>query len=151
MKSEPNTYSIDHFKKEEKCLWDGIRNYQARNFMIHDMKVEDEFLFYHSNVKPPSIVGLGRISQSAQPDPTALNKNSKYYDPKATSENPIWKCVEVEYKKTFKRAFALSEIKNHKVLENMLLLKKGMRLSIQPVTPTEFGYIVKYCHSLQRS
>ena len=85
--------------------------------MINDMKVDDEFLFYHSNAKPPAVVGLGRVSQSAQPDPTALEKKSKYYDSKSTSEQPIWKCVEVEYKKTFKVPFTLSEMRTHKALE----------------------------------
>ena len=89
MKSEPEAYSIDEFKMDKKTLWDGIRNYQARNFMMKDMCVGDEVLFYHSNAKPPGVVGLARISQQAQPDPTAKDKKSKYFDPKSTDKKPI--------------------------------------------------------------
>lgn len=149
MKSEPDAYSIDQFKKDKTTLWEGVRNYQARNFMTQSMKVGDEFLFYHSNATPPCVVGLGKISKPAQADPTALDKKSKYYEPKATPERPIWECVEVKFVEKFKTPFTLAEIKADPKLTSMLLIKKGNRLSIQPVTPSEFGYIVKKCRDLR--
>ena len=143
MKSEPDTYSIERFKKEKKTLWDGIRNYQARNFMMKEMSVGDEFLFYHSNAKPPGIIGLGKISKAATPDPTQFDKKSKYYDEKSTKENPRWHCVECKYVKTFKELIPLNDLKNFKPLKDMMVIQKGSRLSIQPVSKKEFDYIVK--------
>lgn len=143
MKSEPDVYSIDHLKKEKTTLWDGIRNYQARNFMMKDMKVGDQVLFYHSNAKPPGIAGLAVISKSAVPDPTAFDKKSKYHCDKSTKENPRWFCVEVKYKKKLKTFIPLDEIKVTKKLEEMVVIRKGSRLSIQPVTKKEFDVICK--------
>lgn len=143
MKSEPEAYSIDDLKKDKTTLWDGIRNYQARNFMMKDMQVGDEVLFYHSNAKPPGVVGLATVSKPAQPDPSALDKKSKYYDPKATKERPIWECVEVKYAKKFKNFLSLDELKQVTALKDMLLLKRGTRLSIQPVTKKQFDVICK--------
>ena len=143
MKSEPETYSIDTLKKEKKSLWDGIRNYQARNFMMKDMTIGDQVLFYHSNSKPPGIAGLAEISKPAQPDPTAFDKKSKYYDEKSTKENPRWHCVEVKYKSKLKNYVTLDEVRETKSLQSMMLIKKGSRLSIQPVTKKEFDIICK--------
>ncbi|MCB0319268.1 MAG: EVE domain-containing protein, partial [Bdellovibrionales bacterium] len=89
-KSEPETYSIDKLKKEKSTLWDGVRNYQARNFMINDMQLGDLVLFYHSNANPPGIIGLAEISELAQPDPSQFNKSSPYYDPKSSIDKPRW-------------------------------------------------------------
>ena len=97
MKSEPTTYSIDHLKKDKKTIWDGVRNYQARNFMMQDMKVGDTVLFYHSNAEPPGVSGVAKISKAAIPDPTQFDKKSKYFDPKATKEKPRWFCVEIAF------------------------------------------------------
>ena len=143
MKSEPNTYSIDELKKDKKTLWDGVRNYQARNFMTKDMQVGDEVIFYHSNAEPPSVVGLARVCQKAQPDPSAFDKKSKYYDAKSDKTKPRWFCVEIQFKKKFKNSLALEKIKKESKLKNMLLIRKGQRLSIQPVTKTEFEHICK--------
>ena len=143
MKSEPETYSIDTLKKEKKSLWDGIRNYQARNFMMKDMTVGDQVLFYHSNTKPPGIAGLAEISKPAQPDPTAFDKKSQYYDEKSTKENPRWHCVEVKYKSTFNNYVTLDDVKQTKSLKDMLLVRKGQRLSIQPVTKKEYDLLCK--------
>ena len=145
MKSEPDAYSIDQLKKDKTTLWSGVRNYQARNFMTQSMKVGDPILFYHSNATPPCVVGLGEISKPAVADPTAFDKKSEYYEPKATPERPIWECVEVKFVEKFKKPFTLAEIKEDPKLASMLLVKKGNRLSIQPVTKTEFDYIVKTC------
>lgn len=143
MKSEPDAFSIDDLKAQKTSLWDGVRNYQARNFMMNDMSPGDQVLFYHSNAKPPGIVGLATVSKPATPDPTAQDKKSKYYDPKACPEKPIWFCVEVKFKKKFKEIVTLDEIKTHKPLQEMLVIKKGQRLSIQPVTKKDFEFILK--------
>ena len=141
MKSEPLTYSIEHLKKDKKALWDGVRNYQARNFM-RDMKPGDKVLFYHSNTNPPGIAGLAQVSRSIVPDPTAFDKNSLYFDPKSTKEKPRWFCVEVQFEKAFSKLISLEDLRKEKPLKDMLVLKKGQRLSVQPVTKKEFDYIV---------
>ena len=143
MKSEPSNYSISDLKRDQKALWDGVRNYQARNFMMNDMSVGDEVLFYHSLGNPSGIVGQAVVSREAKADPTALDKKSKYYDPKATKENPRWYCVEVRFKKMFKTIITLEHLREEKVLKNMLVLKKGQRLSIMPVQKREFERILK--------
>ena len=102
MKSEPNTYSIDDLKKDAKTIWDGVRNYQARNFMMRDMQVGDTVLFYHSSADPSGVSGIAKVSRKALPDPTQFDKKSKYYDPKSTKEKPRWYCVEVSYQEKFK-------------------------------------------------
>lgn len=141
MKSEPNTYSIDDLKKTGTTLWDGVRNYQARNFMMNDMKVGDEVLFYHSNAKPPGVAGLAVVSREAVPDPTAFDRKSKYYDEKSTKENPRWFCVELRFKKKFKTLYSLEKIKGESALKGMLVIKKGQRLSVQPVTEADYRFI----------
>ncbi len=141
MKSEPDVFSIDHLKSKKTSLWDGVRNYQARNFMMKEMKVGDPILFYHSSTTPPGVAGLATVSKTAVPDPTQFDKKSEYYDEKSTKENPRWYCVEVQFKKKFKNYVPLEDIRKANGLEKMLLLKKGQRLSIQPVTEKEFRII----------
>lgn len=141
MKSEPLTYSIEHLKKDKKALWDGVRNYQARNFM-QKMNPGDKILFYHSNASPPGIAGLAKVSQSAVPDPTAFDKKSPYFEPKSTKEKPRWFCVEVQFEKAFSRLISLEDLRKEKPLKDMLVLKKGQRLSVQPVTKKDYDYIV---------
>lgn len=145
MKSEPESYSIDQFQKDKKTLWEGVRNYQARNFMTQEMSVGDEILFYHSNATPPCIVGLGKVSKPAVADPSAFDKKSDYFEPKATPERPIWECVEVEFVEKFKTPLTLAEVRELPPLSKMILIKKGSRLSIQPVSKTEFDFILKTC------
>jgi predicted RNA-binding protein with PUA-like domain len=147
MKSEPDAYSIDQFKKDKKTLWEGVRNYQARNFMTQEMKVGDKILFYHSNATPPCVVGLGQVSKPANADPSAFDKKSDYYEPKATPERSIWECVEVEFIEKFPKPLSLAEVREVKALDQMILIKKGSRLSIQPVTKAEFALILKLCGS----
>lgn len=142
MKSEPEVYSIDHLKKDKTTLWTGVRNYQARNFMWKEMKFGDRVLFYHSNANPSGVAGLAQVSREAVPDPTQFNKKSEYYDPKATVENPIWYCVEVKFLKKFDQVMSLDELRNHKALSTMLVLKKGQRLSVQPVSEREYIELV---------
>lgn len=143
MKSEPKVFSITDLKKSKRTLWDGIRNYQARNFMMKEMSLGDAVLFYHSNAEPPGIAGLAKVSQLAQPDPTALQPQSKYFEPRATRDNPIWYCVEISFVRQFPQLIPLNELRNIEQLKNMVLLKKGSRLSIQPVQPVEFKKILE--------
>lgn len=138
MKSEPDVFSIDDLKKKKVSLWDGVRNYQARNFMMNEMKTGDPVLFYHSSAEPPGVAGLARIAGPAEPDPSQFDKKSEYFDPKATREKPIWFCVPVEFVEKFPRLVPLEELRAKKALAEMLLLKRGQRLSIQPVTEAEF-------------
>ena len=143
MKSEPDVFSIDDLKKQKQTTWDGVRNYQARNFMMNDMQVGDLVLFYHSNAKPPGIAGLATVSKKAEPDPTQFDKKSEYFDPKATKEKPRWFCVKVKFKEKFKDLIPLEEIKSEKALKDMLVVQKGQRLSIQPVKEKDYKHILK--------
>ncbi len=143
MKSEPTNYSIDDLKKEKTCTWDGVRNYQARNFMMKDMKLGDEVLFYHSSTEPPGIVGLATVCKEAVVDDTQFDKKSKYYDKRATLDKPIWYCVHVKFKKKLKTPITLQQIKLNKKLRLMMVVKKGSRLSVQPVSKTEYDVIIK--------
>ena len=141
MKTEPSSFSIDDLKAQKSTLWDGVRNYQARNFMMNEMKAGDQILFYHSNADPAAAVGIAQVSSPPEPDLTALDPNSKYFDPKATPGNPIWYCVRIKFKKKFRRAVSLEEMKNHKGLQKMDLLRRGNRLSVQPVGEKEFEIV----------
>ncbi len=145
MKSEPNCYSIDDLaaEKTKTTHWDGVRNYQARNFMRDEMKKGDEVLFYHSNAKPPGVAGLATISKESYPDFTAFDPNEMHYDPKSKQESPTWMMVDVKFKKKFKRLIPLEELRQVKSLDGMELLRKGSRLSIQPVSKKHFETIVK--------
>jgi len=142
MKTEPDVFSIDDLKSQKTTPWEGVRNYQARNFMRDEMKKGDLVLIYHSNAKPPGIAGIGVVSKEAFPDHFAWDKKSKYYDPKSTKENPRWMMVEIKFKKKFKEILSLSEIKETKGLEDMLILRKGNRLSITPVEKKHFEQII---------
>ncbi len=147
MKSEPDSYSIEQFAKDKNTLWTGVRNYQARNFMMDAMKPGDLFFFYHSNAEPSGIVGLGKITKVGVVDPTALDRNSDYFDPKASTEKPIWYCAEVQFVKKFKSILSLQDLKAQKNLSELLLLQKGQRLSVQPVSATHFQIIEKLAQS----
>ena len=144
MKSEPECYSIDDLKKDNVEPWDGIRNYQARNFMRDDMMVGDKVLFYHSNCKPPHIAGLAEVASTPYPDPTQFDKKSQYFDPKSTKENPRWMLVDVKFIAKAKEILPLTVIKNDPDLAGMLVVQKGQRLSIQPVGKKHFDIIKKY-------
>jgi predicted RNA-binding protein with PUA-like domain len=143
MKSEPEEFSIDDLKRDKTSLWTGVRNYQARNFMMKDMSVGDRILFYHSSCDVPGVVGLAQVSKPAVEDPLQFDKKSKYYDPKATKDKPIWFCVEVKFLEKFKNPYTLSEIKTNSKLKDMLVIKRGMRLSIQPVEKKDYELIQK--------
>ncbi len=143
MKSEPEVYSIDSLKKDRKTLWTGVRNYQARNFMMKDMQLGDSVLFYHSNAEPTGIAGLARVSALAVADPTAIDKKSETFDPKSSADNPIWLCVEVEFVEKFSSVISLADLKADKKLRDLLLVQRGQRLSVQPVSEKDFQHIMK--------
>lgn len=143
MKSEPDVYSIEALKKDKTTWWEGVRNYQARNFMMKDMKVGDLVLFYHSNAEPSGVAGIARVSRAAEPDKSQFDKKSEYFDPKATKEKPNWFCVQVEYVKEFKQVVSLNDLREEKTLADMLVLKKGQRLSVQPVDKKHFDIVKK--------
>ena len=145
MKTEPDVFSIDDLKNGPKktTQWEGVRNYQARNFMRDEMKKGDKVLIYHSNCKPPGVAGIAEVSKESYPDHFAWDKSSKYYDSKCDPEKPRWFMVDVKYKKKFKEVISLSELKEIKGLSELLILKKGNRLSITPLTKKEFEIIEK--------
>jgi predicted RNA-binding protein with PUA-like domain len=145
MKSEPDVFSIDHLRKMPRKTehWDGIRNYQARNFMRDAMKKGDLAFFYHSNCEEPGIVGIMEIASAAYPDHTAFEPGQKYFDEKSTPENPRWMMVDVKFKKKFKKNVSLASLKEEKKLSKMRLVQKGNRLSILPVTASEWKFILK--------
>lgn len=143
MKSEPEVFSIDDLKAAKTTWWEGVRNYQARNFMMKDMQVGDQVLFYHSNAEPSGIAGLAEVSQAAKPDTTQFDAKSEYYDAKSTKENPRWHCVQVKFIDKFPEVLSLEQLKKQKPLSEMQVLKKGQRLSVQPVTTKDFAHICK--------
>lgn len=145
MKSEPDVFGIDHLQKRPNKTepWDGVRNYQARNMLRDQMKKGDKAFFYHSNCDEPGIVGLMTIVKSGYADATAFNPESKYFDPKATDDNPRWYRVDVKFQKKFKHSISLKELKSYKQLQGMMVLQKGSRLSITPVTEAQWDFIVK--------
>ncbi|MDJ0908876.1 MAG: EVE domain-containing protein [Woeseiaceae bacterium] len=142
MKSEPDAYSIDDLKRDKREPWDGIRNYQARNMMRDDMRVGDKVFFYHSNCKEPGVVGIMKVASKPYPDPTQFDPDAKYYDAKSDPDNPRWILVDVAYVKKLKRTITLTEIKAHPELGDMVLTRKGNRLSIMPVTEDEWEIIL---------
>ena len=142
MKSEPETYSIDDLKEFQTDHWEGIRNYQVRNFFRDQMKIGDKAFFYHSNCKEPGIVGLMEIASEAYPDHTAFDSKEKYFDAKSDPENPRWLMLDVNYIRHTKRNITLSELRDHSSIKEMRLLQKGNRLSVIPMTKEEWEYIL---------
>lgn len=140
MKSEPGTYSIDDLARDGRTSWDGVRNFQARNFMRDEMKVGDPVLFYHSNADPPGVAGIARVSREAYPDHTAREPGSRYHDPKASEDDPRWFMVDIEFVKKLDRPVPLAELKETPGLEDMLVTRRS-RLSVQPVTEEQFKIV----------
>ena len=143
MKSEPDTYSIDDLECDGREMWDGIRNYQARNMMRDDMRVGDDVFFYHSNCKEPGIVGLARVVSEPYPDPTQFDPESKYYDPKSNEDEPRWLLRDIEFVRKLGRTITLAELKEYPDLEGMILLRRGNRLSIMPVSDEHWDLILE--------
>jgi len=144
MKSEPDEFSIEDLAKAPKQTtpWFGVRNYVARNFMRDSMRVGDGVLFYHSSCPEPGIAGLAKVASTSYPDESQFDRKSPYYDPKATRETPRWMLVDVQLDRRT-RLMPLAEMREHKPLARMATLRRGNRLSITPVTPAEWNYIVK--------
>lgn len=145
MKSEPEAFSFDDLKARPKRTepWDGVRNYQARNFMRDEMKIGDQIFFYHSNCKEPGIVGIAEVASKPYPDPTQFDPESKYFDPKSDPDNPRWILVDVRYKRDLKWPITLSEIKDHAdAFDGLQLIKRGNRLSVMPIAAEHWDYIL---------
>jgi predicted RNA-binding protein with PUA-like domain len=146
VKSEPDVFGLDDLRASpgRKTCWDGVRNYQARNFMRDEMKIGDCVFFYHSNCAEPGIVGIARVASAAYPDHTAFDPNDKHYDPKSTRETPTWYMVDLRFERKLKRPITLAELKQHAgdALEGLLLLRRGNRLSITPVSEQHWNLIL---------
>ncbi len=145
LKTEPDSFSIDDLKRAAKqsTCWDGVRNYQARNYMRDEMKCGDQVLLYHSSVQPAGVVGIAEVVREAYPDHTAQDPQSDYYDPKAKPETPIWMMVDIQLRQSFDAMITLDQLRAEPTLVNMELLKKGSRLSVQKVTAAEFKKVVQ--------
>ena len=143
MKTEPSVFGIDDLERKGREHWDGVRNYQARNYMRDEMKVGDRVLVYHSSTDVPAVVGTARVVREAYADPSAWDPDSEYFDPKASPENPRWVMVDVGFESRLPAPLSLAELREVPALRAMVLLKKGTRLSIQPVTPAEFEAVLR--------
>jgi len=150
MKSEPRVFSIDDLAQSPKrtTCWDGVRNYQARNFM-RAMAAGDQVLFYHSNAKPPAVVGIAEVVRTAYPDETQFDKTSHHYDPASIPSAPRWDLVDIRYRQTFKSSLSLDRLRQESKLKGMVLLQKGSRLSVQPVTEAEWAVVLKLAEAKQ--
>jgi predicted RNA-binding protein with PUA-like domain len=146
MKSEPDAFSIDDLKNApaKRTHWDGVRNYQARNFMRDDMRKGDLIFYYHSNCATPGIVGIAEVAAEAYTDHTAFDPNDHHFDPKSDPENPRWMMVDIRYKRKTKRVISLTELKQYdRELEGFVLIRRGNRLSVMPVSEAHWDFITK--------
>lgn len=144
MKSEPDVFSIDDLKRTGTEHWDGVRNFQVRNMLRDNFCRGDLAFFYHSNCKIPGIAGIMTVSREGYPDFTALDPESKYYDPKSTADNPRWYMVDVKFKRKLKRLIPLDDLKNDPELRDLPLVKRGNRLSIMSLTETQWQRILSH-------
>jgi predicted RNA-binding protein with PUA-like domain len=153
LKSEPESFSIQDLaaRPNQTTCWDGVRNYQARNFMRDEMRVGDRVLFYHSNASPPAIVGTVVVVREAYPDHTAWKKGDHHFDPKASADNPIWQMVDIRLEEIFDRPQGLDALREVAALKDMELLRRGSRLSVQPVRKSEFDTVLKLAHGRKRA
>ena len=142
MKTEPDTFGIDDLARVKVEPWTGVRNYQARNFMRDQMKVGDRVLFYHSNATPPGVAGLAVVKRTGVVDATQFEPSSPYYDPGSKRDSPRWICVDVEFVEKLPRLIALDELRANPALDGMVLLQKGSRLSVQPVSPAHYKAVL---------
>jgi predicted RNA-binding protein with PUA-like domain len=143
MKSEPSCFSIDDLKNspQQTSSWDGVRNYQARNFMRDEMRIGDQVFFYHSNCNPPGIVGIAEVVKEAYPDDTAFDASSDHPDLTSSPDNPRWFMVDIRFKSKFSRMISLDQLKQYAELSQMPLLRKGNRLSVLPIRAEEWSFI----------
>lgn len=144
MKSEPDDFSIDELAQVKQEPWTGVRNYQARNFMRDEMRVGDMVLFYHSNTKPPGVVGLAKVASEPYPDPTQFDPESKYFDPKSDPDNPRWQMVDVAFVERFDDTITLKHIQSQaEALEGCALVRRGNRLSVMPIEAEHYDTILQ--------
>ncbi len=143
MKVEPAAYTIAALERDGRTSWEGVRNYQARNFLRDEMKVGDGVLFYASNADPSGVTGVATIVREGYPDAFAWKRGHEYYDAASTKEAPIWYSVDIGFVERFPAVVPLDTLKQTPGLENMMVTRKGSRLSIQPVTPAEFDIVVR--------
>jgi predicted RNA-binding protein with PUA-like domain len=143
MKCEPAAYTIDDLERDGTTTWEGVRNFQARNMMRDDMKVGDGVLFYASNADPSGVTGIAEISRAGYPDPFAFEKGHTYYDEKSDPENPTWYMVDLRFVEKLPGIIPLETLKETRGLQDMVVVRKGSRLSVQPVTKREFDIVVK--------
>ena len=141
MKCEPEAYTIEQLERDGASGWEGVRNYQARNFMRDQMQVGDGVLFYASNADPSGVTGLAEIARAGYPDPFALKKGHHYFDAASTADNPTWYTVDVRFVARFPGIVSLDVLKRTPGLENMMVIRKGARLSVQPVTKAEYDIV----------
>ncbi|MBI2823083.1 MAG: EVE domain-containing protein [Planctomycetia bacterium] len=144
-KSEPESFSIRDLAAAPKKTtgWDGVRNYQARNFLRDQIKPDDRVLFYHSSVDPPAVAGTAVVVRGGHPDSTAWKKGDHHFDPKCSPENPIWYTVDIRLEEIFDEPIPLDALRREPALKDMVLLQRGSRLSVQPVTKREFETVLK--------
>jgi predicted RNA-binding protein with PUA-like domain len=142
MKCEPAAYTIDDLERDGVTSWEGVRNFQARNFMRDEMQVGDGVLFYASNADPSGVTGLAEITRAGYPDPFAWKKGHKYFDPRSTKDAPIWYMVDLRFVERFPTIVPLETLKHTRGLEKMIVIQKGSRLSVQPVTKSEYDIVV---------
>ncbi len=142
MKSEPETYGIDHLRADKKTAWTGVRNFLARNYMRNEMQIGDGVLFYHSSCKVPGVYGVAKVASAPYPDPTQFETKSNYYEPRATKEKPVWYLVDIAFVRKLKEPVTLTDIRANSKLKSMAILQPGSRLSITPVAPEHFTEIV---------
>lgn len=142
MKSEPESYGIEHLKRDKRTAWNGVRNFQARNYM-REMQVGDQVLFYHSNCKIPGVYGIAKVAKKAYSDPTQFDPKSNYYDKRATEAKPIWDLVDMAFVKKFDEPIALSDIRADSTLGKMMILQPGSRLSVTLVSPEHFNRLTQ--------
>jgi predicted RNA-binding protein with PUA-like domain len=143
LKSEPSVFSIDDLARVKTTTWDGVRNYQARNLLRDEIKVGDGVLFYHSSADPPAVAGTATIARAGYPDASQFDARSNHHDPASAREAPRWFAVDVKFDKKFAHAVTLPSLRANPALEDMVLLRKGSRLSVQPVTAAEWKLICK--------
>lgn len=142
LKSEPEVYSIDDLQRDGQTTWEGVRNYQARNFLRDDAHPGDRVLYYHSNADPPGVAGLATVARAGYPDPAARDPESDYFDPKASDQDPRWYMIDVAFAEKFPAVVSLDALRQAPGLEKMLVIHKS-RLSVQPVTDEEFEIVVR--------
>ena len=143
MKCEPSAYTIEDLERDGMTPWEGVRNYQARNFMRDQMQAGDPVLFYASNADPSGVTGLAQIARAGYPDAFAWKKGHKYFDPASTPEKPLWYLVDIGFVERFPEIVPLEVLKNTRGLEKMMVIQKGSRLSVQPVTRSEYDIVVR--------